>query len=434
MSGSGIRGFGRFRLRGRVRKLPLLFRHLGVTGALRYLLRRLSGQQVSRARQAAEPLRDMPSARNDLFGFYRFITAPPVEFACDPAAIRPRTMNWAIPHFEIGSGGHMTAFRMIAQLERRGYSCRIVLTGPTAYRHAIDVRRLIRRHFLPLAAEVALGEEGFAPAEFTAATSWETAYPVRRFPLTRHRLYFVQDFEPWFYAHGSSHAFAEATYRFGFSAAITAGDWLAGMMRERYGLTAHAFGFSCDRQVHRPLPRKPGPRRVFFYARNVTPRRGFELGLLALGLVHQQLPDVEFVRAGWDASAYLIPFPHLDAGVVAPHELPELYSQCDCALVLSLTNLSLLPLELMACGCPVVSNRGPNVEWQLRHEYNALLADAVPEALAAALVRLLEDAGLRRRLRDNGLVFAESSDWSVEAGKVYDALERLRLEERRGTG
>lgn len=417
MSGSSpARGFGIFRLRNRLRKLPLLFRHLGVRGALRYLARRLSGRPTA---PTAPP-------KNDLFAFYRFITAPPIGVEVDPAAIRPRTMNWAIPHFDIGSGGHMTAFRMIAQLERLGYRCRIVLTGPTVYCDAAEVRRLIRRHFLTLDAEVALGEDGFAPAEFTVATSWETAYPVRRFRATRYRLYFVQDYEPWFYARGSSQAFAEATYRFEFDAAITAGDWLAGLMRERYGLAAHAFGFACDRRHHRPLPRQPGPRRVFFYARNVTPRRGFELGMLALGLLHEQRPDVEFVLAGWDASGYLIPFPHFDAGVVAPHELPALYSRCDCALVLSLTNLSLLPLELMACGCPVVSNRGPNVEWQLRHEHNALLADATPQALAATLVRLLEDGELRQRLRANGLICAEAGDWAAEGRKIHDVLEGLR--------
>lgn len=410
-------GFVLFRLRAKLRKFPLLFRHLGLAGAFRYLGRRLVGLP----REAVSP-----PVKNDLFAFYRFITAAPPTATAVPPAIRPRTMNWVIPHFEIGSGGHMTAFRMIGQLENLGYDCRIVLAGPTRYRRGAEVRGLIRRHFLALNADVALGEAALRPAEFTVATAWETAYAVRRFGATCHKLYFIQDFEPWFYAQGSSYAFAEATYRFDFTAALTAGDWLAQIMLTRYGLPAFPFGFSYDKAQHRPQPRQPGPRRVFFYARNVTPRRGFELGLLALGLVHDRLPDVEFVLAGWDASHYRIPFPHLDAGVVTPARLAELYSQCDAGLVLSLTNLSLLPLELMACGCPVVSNRGANVEWQLRHEDNALLADPTPDALADALVRLLEDEPLRERLRANGLAFARATDWSAEALKIHDCLERLR--------
>ncbi len=415
-SGVGTLGIAWFRLRVYGRKLPLLFRHLGAWGALRYL-----------ARRVARMLGGSPatSTGNDVIGFYGFVTAPPIDVPV-PKRYAARSMNWVIPHFEVGSGGHMTIFRMIWHLERLGYHCQLVLTGPTQYRDPRQVRRLIRRHFQPLRAPVALGDESLQPAEFTVATSWETAYVVRRFPATRYKLYFIQDFEPDFFPQSSHWIFAEATYRFGFTA-LTAGEWLAELMRNRYGLQAYSFGFSYDKAHHQPRPRRSGPMRVFFYARNVTPRRGFELGLLTLGLVHAVRSDVEFVLAGWDTTGYYLPFPHVSAGVVPPHQLPELYSRCDCALVLSLTNLSLLPLELMACGCPVVSNRGKNVEWQLIHEENALLADATPDGLANALLRLLGDPALRGRLRSNGLSFARSTDWASEARRVHGYLEQIRM-------
>ena len=148
--------------------------------------------------------------------------------------------------------------------------------------------------------------------------------------------------------------------------------------------------------------------------------------LININSLNKTLPDVEFVLAGWDASNYHIPFTHLNAGVVPHHELPDLYSQCDAALVLSLTNISLLPLELMACGCPIISNRGPNVEWQLQDGENAALADATPEALAATIVQVLGDNELRQRLISNGFKFAKATDWSQEGKKVRDYLEQIR--------
>ena len=69
--------------------------------------------------------------------------------------------------------------------------------------------------------------------------------------------------------------------------------------------------------------------------------------------------DVEFVLVGWDVSNYSLPFSHLNTGFLSLDELQDLYSQVDVDLVISSTNLSLLPLELMACKCPVVSNLGP---------------------------------------------------------------------------
>jgi len=112
-------------------------------------------------------------------------------------------------------------------------------------------------------------------------------------------------------------------------------------------------------------------------------------------------------------------------GILSVNELAQLYRSCDVALVLSHTNLSLLPLELMACGCPVVSNRGPNVEWQLSDE-NAYLADPTPESISDAILDLLENDGLREKKRANALRLAEATDWireikAIEAG-FYEGL------------
>lgn len=404
-----------------VYKLPLLIRHLGWHGARAYIKHRLKGMVRG---QPYSP----PPSKNNVCDFYDFITRP-AEAITSPLteSLPERTINWVIPHFNIGSGGHMTIFRFLQQLEQRGYHCRIIIVEPTVHIDAKQARQLIRKHFIPVQAEVIIGEASLKPAEFTIATSWETAYAVRRFQATRYKLYFVQDMEPDFHAHGSTYAFAEATYRFGFIG-ITAGDWLAQNMLEHYGMLAYPFGFSYDKAHYRPkiTHHTQQSRRVFFYARPVTPRRGFELGLLVLNAVAQALPEVEFVLVGWETGMYHIPFKHISSGVVSTTELPKYYQMCDAALVLSLTNLSLLPLELMACGCPVVSNDGANVEWQLKHEHNALLAPATPEDLAAGIIRLLTDENLRQRMIKNGLAFAQATDWDQEGDKVSGYLEQIR--------
>lgn len=398
-----------------------LLRVLGPLGFLRFLFHRI------RQRRGG-------FGRIDLFAHYAFLELDRnLPNSCQvnhagqnskPVNIPENTMVWVIPGFEIGSGGHLNIFRMMYNFERLGYRCQICLFGETRFSSGAEARRVIRKHFVPLEAEVVIGIERASAAEFAIATSWITAYAVRALPQVSQRLYFIQDFEPWFYPVGSEYVFAEQTYRFGL-VAIAAGDWL-GKLAADYGMRVHVFRFSYDKERYRPLPRRPGPRRVFFYARNVTPRRGFELGMLTLKKVHERLPDVQFVLAGWDVSAYHIPFPALNAGVVPLDELADLYSQCDCALIISLTNVSLLPLEVMACGCPVVSNRGANVEWLLRDGENALLADPTPDSLAQAVIRILEDEHLYQRLRAGGLAAAAATDWMAEAVKIDAFLKELR--------
>jgi glycosyltransferase involved in cell wall biosynthesis len=319
---------------------------------------------------------------------------------------------------------------MIAMLEDHGFRHRSYIVGDNGFASGADARKVITEHFTPLQAEVHLGGEAMAPSEFIFATAWNTAYWVKRFQACAHKLYFVQDFEPHFYAHSSEYFFAEETYRLDFIG-ITAGHWLAEKLRHEYGMMTAAFGFSYDKDVHLPGPRKDhGPRRVFFYARHVTPRRGFELGLLGLTLLHRRNPDIEFILAGWDTSEFHIPFPHQNAGVVPHDELPELYRECDAALVLSFTNLSLLPLEIMACGCPVVSNRGPNTEWMLKDGFNAKLCDPTPQSIADTLETLLRDHDLRHGLIERGLSYAAQTDWRHEGARVARYLENLRTSGR----
>jgi glycosyltransferase involved in cell wall biosynthesis len=367
-------------------------------------------------------------AKTDVIGFYDFVRYCPIaEPLTSVHAVHSKSINWIIPPFGRGSGGHLNIFRFIHHLEILGFECRIIIFGEHQLRSSEQAKREITDWFFPLQAEVYIGLGNAPPAEITVATSWQTAYAVRNFQATAHRCYFVQDFEPWFYAAGTEYAFAEETYRFGFIG-ITAGDWLATKLANNYGMKTSSVGFSYDYDRYTPrLRREPEVRKVFFYARPPTLRRAFELGLLVLNEVTKRLPDVRVVFAGWDISSYAIPFDHLNAGVLSLDELPDLYSQCDVALVLSFSNLSLLPLELMACGTPVVSNRGPFTQWLL-NDSNARLADPTVEDLAQAVCDILEDKDEQARLRQAGLETAQKTSWVTEAEKmaaIFSGLNSL---------
>lgn len=372
-----------------------------------------------------------PWQQVDVFQHYAF--AWPVAIPALPGQANANTLVWFIPDFNVGSGGHLNIFRTIWHLEKMGYQSTIVIAKPATHHDAALARAAIREHFFPLQAQVHIGLEGLAPCEFAVATGWDTAYAVRAFAGAAHKLYFVQDYEPYFYPVGTEYVLAENTYRFGFFG-ITAGHWLAGKLAADYGMTTHAVGFGVEGERYRPLPRRePAKRRVFFYARPPTPRRAFEIGLLVLNAVWERMPDTEFVLAGWETSGYRVPFPHLACGTVALDELPDLYSQCDVALVLSLTNASLLPLELMACGCAVVSNHGPNVEWLLNDDL-AVLADTTPEALTDAVCALLQDDARRAALCQRAEAFARAQTWEAVAGGFEAGLQAARQQAHGGEG
>lgn len=402
-------------------KFRQLIRTMGLRSTLRYLAERSIRQPLRTPRSAA-------FNANDPVGRFSYILSRPFG-GVFPEEGDQYTLNWVIPDFLAGSGGHTTLFRMVHYLEKSGYSCRIVIEDPCHFPNAEAARKAIRGHFFPLQAEVGIGRDALKPAWATIATSWHTAYTVRDFQTTRHKFYFIQDFEPAFYAMGSEYCLAENTYRFGFFG-LTAGDWLAHLVSESYGMRAVPFGFAVDHHIYRPPSESvDSGRKVFFYTRPITERRGFELGMLTLAELAKRLPDVEMVLAGWETSEYRLPFRHRSLGVAAPLDLAYWIGQCDAALILSLTNLSLLPLEAMACGCAVVSNSGANVEWLLKDGENCLLVEAVPESLGGALERVLEDDKMRQLLISNGLKQAAAGNWEDEAHKISVCFDILREEQ-----
>lgn len=365
-----------------------------------------------------------PVKSRNVFAHYDFVRTEAVHLAAESA--QNKTLLWFIPDFNIGSGGHQTIFRMVWYLERMGWNSGIVIVNPTVHATAELARNDICCHFFPLNAKVYLGFKGLPNSEFAVATGWQTAYPVRAIRDSRiKKLYFVQDFEPGFYPTGTESVLADNTYHFGFFG-ITAGAWLARKLNAEYGMATHAISFGVDHELYFPRPKRGADvKRVFFYARPPTPRRAFELGLLVLEAVSRRLPKTEFILAGWDVDDYHIPFPHLATGVISPKELADVFSQCDAALVLSLTNLSLMPLELMAAGCAVVSNRGECVEWLLNDKI-ALLTDPTPEALSEALIQLLENDDLRQTLSDQALAFAREQHWHASAMAFEQGLVEAR--------
>ncbi len=378
-------------------------------------------------------LRGIVSAANraggdkEIINKYGFITDQ-TRIPLDEVSMNARrdmiTLNWVIPDVTPGAGGHTTIFRFIGHLERMGLHNRIYIYQGSGFKSDDDLRVFLKKYFSHVLTEP--GIEAFCNvdrmtyADVTVATGWQTAYFVNRFDNTSHKYYFVQDYEPFFYPVGSDYIFAENTYKFGFTA-ITAGDWLKQKMINDYGMKALSFGFSCDKTVYRPRERVDSTRRIFFYARPVTSRRAFELGIIALNEVHMRHPDIEVVFAGWDISNYIIPFKHKDMGTVQPEDLAEAFSQSDICLVMSATNLSLMPLEIMASGSVCATSYGYNNEWLLNEE-NAILFKNDPMDIANKINYYLDNPNLLDQKKVNGMKLAASTDWEKEARKVYDFI------------
>lgn len=337
----------------------------------------------------------------------------------------PLTVAWIMSPPGETSGGHQNIYRFISYLEAAGHTVRIYLYSANLSTSAEAVRSMTTASsaFAHNLASVEQYTQAGVAADVDAivATGWETAYPAFRDSSAARRLYFVQDFEPYFYAVGTESVLAENTYRFGFSA-ITAGGWLARKLSSEYGMTTRFYEFGADRE-HYNVTNTARRNEVFFYARPGTERRGFELGLMALDLFARERPGYTINLAGWDVSEYTIPFAYRNLGSMPIHELNAVYNRCATGLVLSMTNMSLLPLELLAAGViPVVNDGDNNV--QVSDNPFIEYASASPRALADRLIAVVDRPDLPAHSQAGADSLGEGG-WSKSGQQFVAAFESV---------
>lgn len=348
-----------------------------------------------------------------------------------PAAWRdgePLTVAWVCTPPGAGSGGHTTMLRMVAALERAGHSCVVYIDD----RHGWEIeqhRDTIRTWWPWVGAEVRDLAAGIEDSHVILATSWPTAYPVLASPALGARCYFVQDFEPWFYPAGSEALLAEGTYRFGFHG-VTAGRWLAQLLSGRYGMPAGHFDFGCDLE-HYAYAERAERGGVCYFCRPDKPRRAHALAVAALELFAARHPEVEIHTYGEPAGD--LPFAVTDHGLLTPAQLGDLYRRCTAGLVLSATNVSLVPHEMLAAGCIPVVNEAEHNRIVLDNDHVAY-AGAMPFELAAELSRLVSRPAEERLMTARAAAASvESISWEESGSQVERILRGVVAEAASGT-
>ncbi len=329
-----------------------------------------------------------------------------------------------VPGFRPGSGGHSTIFTLVEQLERQGHRCSIWLHDPHGMHRRQDdgaIAAEIGRHFRSLRASVHRGFADWRGANVVLATGWDTVYAALRLPRTGARAYLIQDHEPEFFATSAERLWAERTYTYGLQP-ICASRWLAELIGREHGGDPVWFDLGVDHGVYHPQPQIERRRdTIALYGRTVTPRRAGPLATMALTELLRRRDDVRVVVFGWNRAIEL-PFAHRHAGVLRPAELSALYNESTVGLTLSLTNYSLVPQEMLACGLPCVDLAGFSSDVAYGDEPPLDLVEPTIPALADALERLLDDREHWQRRSSGGRAFVAQHTWQNAAARVEDGL------------
>jgi len=314
---------------------------------------------------------------------------------------------------------------MVEALEARGHRCVAFIYD----KHGVDIPRLtarIRLHWPHIHPEIRDARTGIDAVDAVLATSWESAHVIVKYGRSpMHRLYFIQDYEPYFYGHGAEYEFAAMTFQLPL-VRIALGEMLDGMIKDATGLTSKVVPFGCDSDVYR-LPGKDVVRSgIVFYCRPDFPRRGYELACVALMAFHRIHPEQEIHVYG--ARPRGLDLPLTFHGRLTASELNDLYGRTIAGLAMSFTNITLVAEEMLAAGNLPVVNDIDLARLVLPNPY-VLWAKPTAGSLASALSAAVTSPDISNRA-----AAAAASVVGRSWGPTQDAVVRIIEEEVYGAG
>lgn len=319
------------------------------------------------------------------------------------------TVAWVIPGIFKGSGGHRTIIQNVNALMKDGYQCDIYIED---YENLLPTQlsAKINEYYGKCNANTFSGWTLTKKYDMVIATAFNTIEIVRKADCEK-KLYFVQDYEPYFFSMGDYYIMAENSYKYNIDT-ITIGKWLSAKMQQEYKLKSTYFNFCADLNVYKPLKNIEKENAICYIFQPEKPRRCDKIALKALQIVQQVNPDVKIYLYGSPICKITnLKVEHL--GILSIDKCNELYNKCQVGLCMSATNPSRIPFEMMAAGLPVVELYKENNLYDFPTTA-CLLADPKPEAVATAILKILDDKKLQRELAKNGQSFMK--DYPLEKG------------------
>ena len=365
----------------------------------------------------------------------RFSSAAAGKLTAPKLAAGPRRALFILPAFDTPYyGGVYTILRYADHLmTEREYLVDFFIEAPIDYQ---SVRRSISRicaksrrfevYCASAGDEQKVGKTGY---DLGFASLWTTAYRLNAMSNVREKCYFVQDFEPSFYAGGAISALCESTYRMGLKGLCNS----YGVYR-RFVEAGGAGGYfvpplDTERFYPRADMRNDHVEKIslFAYARPFNQRNCFETLAKALSKIkalYGTKVDIYTAGARWDPKKHGLDGVVNHLGMLSLDECAAVYRNMDIGLsFMASAHPSYPPLEMMASGVAVAANFNSSNLWFYEPGLNCELFEPQVESVVAAVAGLVDNPEKRVRIQKNAIrtVREKLSTWN----EMFQAVDDL---------
>lgn len=337
----------------------------------------------------------------------------------------PRSISFVVPNMMPFSGGQTSILRLGTGLSKLGLDVRYVCfedQDPTAMATIARMNLAgVQGSFHPKSAMQSLASDVWV------ASVWETAYIIRK--LSGYKAYFAQDYEPYFFAYGERFLLAKQTYDIGLHV-LTLGAWIKQVIEQHSPvprrLDTVTFPYEKSEYTHaeRNFDEYPSKSslKLAVYIKEEEKRAPNLIPLLigqAQAILGKQGISLDVSYFGGDPN---MPYPNgKNLGRLTKPQLLNLYQSSDLGMVASLTNISLIPYEMLAAGLPVIEFKEGSFS-NFFEPGTAILSDLNPVTLANQIHAHVKAPEQLRAMMNKAQAQLASLSWDRTAAEFHQHL------------
>ncbi len=351
--------------------------------------------------------------------------------------IRPekkRSVLFVVTRFVRFHGGQTSILRLGTQLARQGFQVGYAVYKPQSKKemelcaksNLADFKGML---FTAPELQQMLVEEKKS-ADIVVASSWDTVSFVKRLP--GYKMYFVQDYEPYFYSFGELFLLAKKTYEQGLHM-VSLGAWNKAMIERECAPISpiDVIDFPYEKKEYQLQPKDFAAYadRKHFVIVVYLKFYGKRLPCIIPYLLEEAKKELSAdgvtleIRYFGEAGSFQAPGGK-NLGMLTKDELCRLYHEADFGMVASMSNISLVPYEMLSAGLPVIEFEDGTFA-DFFPEGSATLIGLSGASLAEAIRSYRKNP---QQLTDQLAMAAEAMkelSWERSAAQFKEIIERL---------
>ena len=255
---------------------------------------------------------------------------------------------------------------------------------------------------------------------------------VRNF--SGYKAYFVQDFEPYFFKLNERYLLAKKTYELGLHI-ISLGKWNLEQIKRNCNVPENEkldyIDFPYEPKEYsageRDYSSYSGKKKISFavYSKEDGKRIPNLLQVMlekASKVFNEKGYEIEVNFFGFNKSTKLSFGNNL--GKLNKEEMKSLYEKSDFGIVASMTNISLVPYEMLAMGLPIVEFKDGSFPFFFP-ENTAMLVDYNYNSLVEEVIKSVENPNHIAEMMENSHNYLKTLSWKNSCKQFKDIIENI---------